>query len=440
MPGGLMKLELASFPIKDVRFTNRSNYRDGLLEVNKEELLDLVLKNKLVAEADLDLALPGQQTRIIRIRDIVEPRVKVSGSGGVFPGVLSPVKTAGEGRTNRLSGISVIASVDYTPTILSGSDAQSSSILDMWGPGARLTPFGSTCNLVLVLRLADGITELEAQSAILLAECSVAQRLAEITKEIAPPQVEVFDSPDIDSSLPRVVYVLCCMTTWHSPHSGYAYYGLPIRESLPTYVHPNEFLDGILTKDARKGHSGEPSTWEFMNNPVILLLLREHGKRINFLGVILQRTRFETEFGKQVSAEATSQMARLLRADGAIFTRISASGNNLMDVMLTIQACERKAVKTVFITPEYSGVNGTEPTLLFYVPEATAMVSSDSTDQAPKLPAPAKVIGAGDKQMVVLRPGDRPFLPWQEHVCNEEGVIAGGYDWLGRMNHLYKTY
>src|SRR3972149_11483114 len=109
---------------------------------------------------------------------------------------------------------------------------------------------------------------------------------------------------------------------------------------------------------------------------MVLRLLREHGKRLNFLGVILQKTRFEAEFGKQVSAACTSQMARLLGADGAIITRVSPSGNNLMDGMFTVGACERKGIKTVFLTPEAGGSDGTGLPLHFYVPEARAMVST----------------------------------------------------------------
>src|SRR3970282_567567 len=118
--------------------------------------------------------------------------------------------------------------------------------------------------------------------------------------------------------MPKIFYSLGFLTEWHLPHSSVAYYGLPIRESLPTFVHPNEFLDGALTTDARKGNGSRPQTWQLMNHPMVLRLLREHGKRLNFLGVILQKTRFEAEFGKQVSAACTSQMARLFRADGAI--------------------------------------------------------------------------------------------------------------------------
>jgi len=331
-------------------------------------------------------------------------------------------------------------SAEYHPTILSGTAAQNAGIVDMWGPGAQLTPFGVTINIVLTFQLIDGVTELEAHAAIQLAEFRVAHRLAETTRYRTPESVEVFELSEVDPSLPRVVYILTCLTMWHEPHSSVAYYGLPIRESLPTFVHPNELLDGALTQDARRGGGLRPTTWGWTKLPVLLELYKEHGKQLNFLGVIVQRTRFETEFGKEVTAACTSQMARLLGADGAIFTRISTSGNNFMDVMLTVQACEKKGIKTVFLTPEWGGKDGTELPLVFYVPEATAMVSTGSFERDITLPAPAKVIGVGSIDLVQVFAGDKPFSPWNEFTSPTSFWFTGGVDWFGHLNLTCTQY
>lgn len=435
-----MRLEVASFPVKDVQFGERTRYNGGVLEIRKEELVALILEDKRVASANLDVAFPGEETRIVYVRDAVEPRVKVTGAGCVFPGILGPVETVGEGRTHRLSGVTVMPSAEYRPTILSGTGAKSSGILDMWGPAAQVTPFGSTINIVLMFELIDGVTELEAHAAIQSAEFRVARRLAETTRDGIPEVIEAFELPEVDLSLPRVVYILAFSTTWHNPHSNVAYYGLPIRESLPTFIHPNELLDGALTADARKGGGIDTTTWTWMNQPVVLELLRKHGKELNFLGVILQRTRFETEFGKQVTAACASQMAKLLRADGAVISRTSTSGNNFMDMMLTVQACERKGVKTVFMTPEWGGKDGTELPLVFYVPEATGMVSTGSFERDVKLPAPAKVIGAGDTRLVQLFAGDKPLSPWSELTLPSTFCITGGVDWFGVLNSTCMGY
>lgn len=428
-----MRLELAAFPVREVRFGLETLFDRGTLTVNKDELIKLILQDRRVLAADLDVAFPGEKTRIVKIHDAVEPRVKVSGPGCVFPGILGPVETVGEGTTHALSGVTVMASAEYQPTILSGTEARSAGIVDMWGPGAQLSPFGATINIVLMLKLTHGVTELEAHEAIQSAEFRAARRLAETTRNLAPERVETFELSACDPSLPRVIYILACLTEWHQAHSGVAYYGLPIRESLPTFIHPNELFDGAITVDARRGGGVHTTTWVWMTHPIVLELLRRHGKELNFLGVILQRTRFETEFGKRVSATCASQMARLLGADGAVITRIVTSGNNFVDVMLTVQALEKKGIKTVFLTPEWGGKDGSELPLVFYVPEATAMVSTGSFERDVPLPKPDKVIGVGDTKLVNVYSGDKPFSPWDEVTLPSSFLMTGGVDWFGHL-------
>ena len=437
-----MKLELADFPVRNVRLGTRTGYANGVLSFDKEELLKLVLNDKRIASADLDVAFPDEQTRIVNVRDVVEPRVKVSGRGCVFPGILGPVETVGEGRTHRLSGVTVIASGQYRQTIPSGTAAGNTGIVDMWGPASRLTPLGSTLNIVLILKLIDGVSERDAHSAFQMAEFRVAQRLAETIKDKTPESTEVFELFKVDPSLPRVVYIFSFITFrvgMHQAHSSVELYGLPVEDSLPTFIHPNELLDGALTRDSRRGTSSRESTWGLMNNSILLTLYREHGKRLNFLGVILQRTRFLSEFGKHVTAEVTSQMARLLGADGAVTSRTSPSGNNMVEVMLTLKACERKGVKTVMVGPEWGGREGTEPPLAFHLPEADAIVSTCSLDRKVKMPAPAKVIGLINHQFITINGGES-VSPWSELLLDGRLGITEGLDWFGRMNYACKVY
>ena len=435
-----MKLEMATFTVRNVRFGERTGYDRGVLELNSDELVNVVLEDKRIVSAALEIVCPGEKTRIVKVRDAVEPRVKVSGPGCIFPGVLGPVETVGEGRTHRLSGVAVMLSSEYEPTVLSGTGAQSSCIVDMWGSAARLTPFSSIIHIVLMIELACGLTEMESHGAMQLAECKIARRLAETTMGKAPEELEVFELVKVDPSLPKVVYIAAASLTWHNPHSGVAYYGLPIRESLPTLIHPNEFLDGAITKDTRVGNGSRPTTWSWMSPAVVLELLRQHGRSLNFLGVILQRTRFETEFGKEITAACASQMARLMGADGVISTRISTSGNNFMDMMLTVQACERKGIKTVFVTPEWGGKHGDEMPLVYYVPEATAMVSTGSFERDIVMPSPERVVGVGNCESVQLFAGDKFYAPSTEFTLPASFYLLDGVDCLGGMNLTCEQY
>jgi glycine reductase len=334
-----------------------------------------------------------------------------------------------------------MASVQYHPTMVEGYGAGDCSILDMWGPGAQKSPFGSTINIILVLQLVDGITELDAHFAIQLATFKLATRLAETTRRKDPADIEVFELSEVDPSLPRVVYILGALTQWAYPHTSLSLYGMPIEASLPTFVHPNEFLDGAVTTDARQGNSSAHTvTWVWMNPPVVLELFREHGKRLNFLGVILQRTRFTSEHAKKVTAAVTSQMARLLGAEGTINTGMVGSGNNFIDVMFTVQACERKGLKTVLITPDWSVAESESP-LPFYVPEAVSMVSTGAyKPELKQLPKPTKVIGVKEGELATTHLYEPAFSPFEQVTLSGSHGIANGVDWWGGMNYTTKEY
>jgi glycine reductase len=435
-----MRLELADFPVKEVKFGKRTGYHGGVLEIDKEEMAALALQDSRVTSFDMDVAFPGEQTRIANVRHVVEPRVKVSGPGCVFPGVMGPVETVGEGRTHKMSGMTVISSVERRSTIPSGTAAQDASILDMWGPGAQITPFSSTINVVPVLKLNENVSEWDAHAAVQLAAFKVANRLAEATRDMNPETEQVFELNEVDPSLPRVIYVMSFCTVRTAPHTSVAYYGIPVRESQPSLIHPNELFDGALTQDARRGSGGYITDWAFLNQPLVLRLYQEHGKRLNFLGVIMESTDFPTEGGKQAQAKATAQTARILGANNAIVTRINVSGNSFIEVMLTVQACVKNGIKTVLMVPEWGGLEGTDLPFVFYVPEATAMVSTGTHERLLELPAPAKVIGVGESKLMEFYTGDKPFSPWNELTLEMRREITGGLDWFGGMNYACREY
>ncbi len=67
-----MRLELASFLVREVKFGKKTNYHQGLLEINRSDLLSLVLSDNKVATADLALAFPEDRTRIVRIQSCAQ--------------------------------------------------------------------------------------------------------------------------------------------------------------------------------------------------------------------------------------------------------------------------------------------------------------------------------------------------------------------------------
>lgn len=99
-----MKLEIGQIFIRDIQFDTVSRVENNILYVNTEELKALLLEDEHLTSVDFEIAKPGEKTRIIPVKDVIEPRVKVEGGGGIFPGVLAKVEVVGSGRTNVLKG------------------------------------------------------------------------------------------------------------------------------------------------------------------------------------------------------------------------------------------------------------------------------------------------------------------------------------------------
>ncbi len=434
-----MHLELADFPVRQLSLGNSFRYDSESLEVDQEELTSQIRQDRRIKDATLAVAIPGEKVRITGIRDIVEPRIKIKGRGQVFPGVVGPVATVGEGRTHRLSGMAVVVAAEYEGTIRAGTAVQRSAILDMWGPGAEISRFSSQVNLVLILRLMKGLPEIEAHTVIQRAECEVAKRLAEVTIGQEPQRVEIYDLALMEPRLPRVVLIQGCLTDSHHPHSGTAYYGLPIRDSLATAVHPNELLDGAVTVDTTRAQAPYPTTWDWQNHPLAQGLYREHGQRLNFLGIILERLRFETHHGKEVIAQNTAQLAITLQADAALVTWLG-SGNSFVDVMLTVRACEQRGIKTVLVTYEYGGKEGTDAPLLYFVPEANAVVSTGTRDRWVELPAADRVVGPSDQIQLLSYPGAPVVRASDPLTLDARDMIIGGVDIWGRHSGTCRGY
>ena len=132
-----MKLELGFIEIKDVQFSNECAVKDGILYVNPDQVKEFVYENDDVRQylksINFDIAKPGESVRITPVKDVIEPRVKVEGPGGVFPGVISKVDTVGSGRTHVLRGCAVVTAGKIV--------GFQEGIIDMTGPGADYTPF-----------------------------------------------------------------------------------------------------------------------------------------------------------------------------------------------------------------------------------------------------------------------------------------------------------
>ena len=427
-----MRLEMAEFPVRRIRLGAAYRYQDGLLEVDGDDLVQRVLRDPRIQTAKLDVVTPGEPVRVTGIRDVVEPRAKFGDAKQVFPGVLGPVTPVGNGLTHRLSGMAVLATAAYEGPVRAGTGVQRSAILDMWGRGAEASRFSALNHLVIIMEVREGLGELEAHNAIQNAEFETARKIAETTEGLTPARTETYDLNASAQRRPRIVLIQGCITQAQQPHSGMAYYGLPIRESLPTSIHPNELLDGAVTPNTTRGIAYYPTSWDWQNHPLAMGLYRDHAAgRVSFAGMILERISYETHQAKEVVAHNAAQLARSLGADAALITW-TGSGNAFVEIMLTIRACERLGIKTVLVTYEYGGKDGVDSPLLFYAAEATAVVSTGSRDRWIDLPEAEKVVGPYDAIRVLSYPG-APSIPARAALTlDARDMIIGGVDNWGR--------
>ena len=399
-----MRLEMGTFPVERITFGHETRYADGHLQVDKEAVIEAVHADPRIASVDLEIAYPGESTRIWPVRDVIEPRIKVEGPGVIYPGTAGrSITTVGEGRTHRLAGMGIaeVSSVNWHDA---GGDFVE-VYLDMSGPWADLIPLSRLIHLCVVVEPDPGLGNEAQNDAVHKAALVVNDQVAAATRHLSPPQQEVFELSDVDPDLPKVIYIWCVHSPQAMSGSPTAFctttYGLT-QLTPPWFLHPNEILDGALTGPYRTPFA---MSWTVANNPLMLDLYRRHGVDWNFLGVIALRTEWTTQHEKQLMANQTAKLAKLLGAQGAMITW-DAGGNEFIEVVRTIQACERLDIKTVFLTSEDDATEAA-PTMLEPLPEADAIVSTSffktGTLQVPELPAVERVIGLSYKDIGPLR-------------------------------------
>ena len=199
----MRRLEMGHIYIKDIQFAAESKIEDGILYVNKEAVEAVALEDEHIKSVSFDIARPGESVRITPVKDVIEPRVKVEGRGGVFPGVINKVDTVGEGKTYALKGMAVVTAGKIV--------GFQEGIIDMTGVGAQYTPFSKTLNLVMVCEPVDNIKQHDYEKAVRFAGFRVAVYLGELARNLTPDETKVYETYG-ELSYPVTVYLLVIKT------------------------------------------------------------------------------------------------------------------------------------------------------------------------------------------------------------------------------------
>ena len=397
----MRRLEMGHIYIKDIQFAAESKIEDGILYVNKEAVEAVALEDEHIKSVSFDIARPGESVRITPVKDVIEPRVKVEGRGGVFPGVINKVDTVGEGKTYALKGMAVVTAGKIV--------GFQEGIIDMTGPGADYTPFSKLNNLVVVCEPIDGIKQHEYEAAVRFAGFRVAVYLGELARELTPDETKVYETYGIKEGmeklpgLPRVAYVQM-LQSQGLLHDTYVY-GVDAKKTLSTIINPTEVMDGAIVSGNCVSACDKNPTYVHENNPVVHDLFEEHGKTINFVCQILTNENVYLA-DKQRSSDWTAKLCRLLDLDAVIVSQ-EGFGNPDTDLIMNCKKIEAEGVKTVIITDEYAGRDGKSQSLADSDPAADAVVTGGNANELIHLPKLDKVIGTLDYVNVIAGASDK---------------------------------
>ena len=385
-----MILEMGHIYIKDIQFASESKIEDGILYVSEEAAKAVALEDEKIKSVSFDIAKPGESVRITPVKDVIEPRVKVEGRGGIFPGVISKVDTVGEGKTYALKGMAVV-----TAGRIVGFQE---GIIDMTGPGADYTPFSKTLNLVMVCEPVDGIKQHDYEKAVRFAGFRVAAYIGELARDLTPDETKVYETCTIKEGLekypelPRVAYVQM-LQSQGLLHDTYVY-GVDAKKIVPTILSPTEVMDGAIVSGNCVSACDKNPTYVHLNNPVVEDLFEQHGKTLNFVCHIITNENVYLA-DKQRSSDWTAKLCKMLDLDGAIVSQ-EGFGNPDTDLIMNCKKIEAEGVKTVIITDEYAGRDGKSQSLADADAAADAVVTGGNANQVIILPKLDKVIGTLD--------------------------------------------
>ena len=419
-----MRLELGHIFIEDVQFGEATKVENGVLFVNKKELIDLIKEDDHLSQVDVEIAKPGESIRITPVKDVVEPRVKIGGKAGVFPGVLSKVETVGGGKTNVLKGCAVVT----TGKIVGFQEG----IIDMVGPGAEYTPFSKTNNIVLVCQPREDLKQHDHERAVRFAGFKAAAYLAEAGKNLTPDKVETFETLTLIegmakyTDLPKVAYVQM-LQSQGLLHDTYVY-GVDAKQIVPTLLYPTELMDGAIISGNCVSACDKNTTYHHLNNPVVHDLYDRHGKDLNFVGVIITNENVYLA-DKERSSDWTAKLADFLGLDGVVISQ-EGFGNPDTDLIMNCKKIEEKGIKTVIITNEYAGRDGESQSLADAHASADAVVTGGNSNEVIVLPKLDKVIGTLDYADIIAG-GFDGSLDKSGNITVEIQAIIGATNELG---------
>jgi glycine reductase len=302
----------------------------------------------------------------------------------------------------------------------------------MCGPGAAYTPFSKTLNVVVKVEPVAGIKPHDHEVVVRMAGLRAAAYLAEAAKDAKPSESKTYETKPLLQQaaeyphLKKVAYVYM-LQTQGLLHNTY-YYGVDVRQIVPTLMYPTEAMDGAIISGNCVSACDKNPTYIHQNSPVIEELYAEHGKTLNFLGCVITNENV-TLADKIRSSDMTAKLVEFMGADAVIISE-EGFGNPDADLVMNCNKIERKGIKTVLITDEYAGQDGASQSLADSTPLGDACVTAGNANEVITLPPMDVVIGYTDT-VDVIAGGWAGSLKKDGGIQAEIQVIIGATNELG---------
>lgn len=423
-----MKLELRKIKVQSIVLGDENSFSFGKLTINKKWLTESLEKIHNVKDIKLALASPGEKKRIIPVKDVIEPRYRVDRDCAYFAAVTGETAQLGEGKVNVFEGAAVVTIGDIV--------GFQEGVIDMWGEGAKWTPFSKTHNVVVDISVVEGLTPHEHEATVREVGLRSAELIGSISKDITEFKEEIYEIGSISEenakypNLPKVVYVEMLISQGLL-HDGYIY-GVNSGQILPTLMHPNEELDGAVISGNCVAACDKITTYQHQNNAVVLDLYERHGKDINFLGVILT-PELTTLTGKFRTCDYTAKLCKMLGAEGVIISE-EGYGNPDSDLLMICERLEKAGIKTVLVTDECAGWEGDSQPLADTSEHAVAVVSTGNVSHVVKLEKADEILGNPEALANLAGGWAGAYNPEDGTMVMELNAVIGATSEIGYHN------
>lgn len=328
------RLQIDYIRVKKVQFGKKTELSEGVLTVNKEELINQA-KSELFGSLDIKLAVPGESCRILGIHDVMQPRCKADAPETSYPGIWGKLAPMGEGRTVALKGV-VVSDIYYAKCNIK-------YYLDMGGECAKYSNFSRHYHIILDATPAEGVSDASYAEALKYASLSINVYLAKLAIAVKPDESEVYELGPIGlgadgKPLPKVAYLVTHMAshdTWN-----FLVYGQSALGFLPTILQPTEVLDGAMV-----WRYWEPNYY-LQNEVYIKELMKRHGKDIEFVGFVMDNNVMKIDGKDAMSMMAATLCKETLKADCVIVNK-SGMGHCQLDSALAFNWAEKMGMTCV---------------------------------------------------------------------------------------------